>query len=433
MEAIHRGAARSGFRSLPQWQRVALVALAVIVAIQVGAVGVRRHRGKIGDFDVNREFGRRFLTHENLYGGGSFNYMPAAAMAHAPLAIGPPSVAIGARYLVAVLCLVAIFRMLTAMTRDQLSAARMNAVGISLVTTGLALHYLHRDFDDGGPHVILLAMAVAGIYWAWRGREAIAAGWFGLVIVLKMTPALLLPYFLWKRRWRLFAYTALATVLWIVLPAAWMGPAAWWSHQKQWNDMAFGIGVGRHDPMRIANEVRIQNQALRPAVKRIFVEYPPEHPNYLGHALDAPLIKLSEGKAEHVATVVMGLIAAACAWKSRRAFFGPRDPRWLLETSGVLVLMVLFSPVTWLQHVVFIIPGLFLLCVDWFSGRRWPAWARILMGLYLLFSLVLNREILGRPTYMAVLSFYTHTLAMLIVLTLLLALEPTAREPAKPV
>src|SRR5258707_1271040 len=82
----------------------------------------------------------------------------------------------------------------------------------------------NRDFDDGGPNVILLAILLGGVYCIWQGRDIMGAFWLGLAIAVKITPGLVLPYFLWKGCWRAAAYTTATTVLWILLPAVWMGP-----------------------------------------------------------------------------------------------------------------------------------------------------------------------------------------------------------------
>jgi len=51
------------------------------------AVIAQRRSEHPGDFDVSREFGRRFLTGEDLYAGGlHYPYMPSAAMWFSPLA-----------------------------------------------------------------------------------------------------------------------------------------------------------------------------------------------------------------------------------------------------------------------------------------------------------------------------------------------------------
>ena len=48
------------------------------------------------------------------------------------------------------------------------------------------------------------------------------------------------------------------------------------------------------------------------------------------------------------------------------------------------------------------------------------------MSLYVAFSLILTREIIGRERYMVLLAYHTQTLCMLIVLAIVLWLRPRA-------
>lgn len=127
-------------------------------------------------------------------------------------------------------------------------------------------------------HLILLGILIAGIYSIWQGREKLGAMWFGLVIALKVTPALFLLFFLWKRRWRLAGYTAMATICWILLPALYMGPSWWWSQQREWTQVAVGSILGHESPATRSNEQQVRNQSLQQTLLRYLVTIPEDHP-----------------------------------------------------------------------------------------------------------------------------------------------------------
>lgn len=407
-------------------KRRLLVGLLLLVAI-IGHFCVIAHRRAKhgGDFNVNREFGRRFLAGQSLYDDGlCFNYMPTAALYWAPLAMVPADVGIVLRYLVAVGCLVFIFRALLRMVDYEHRKLAPHWRGLVGLTMLLGLHYVIRDLDDGGPNIILLAIFVAGIYAAWLGRTAAASLWFGLAIAVKMTPALFVPFFLWKRRWALAAGTTLASVAWIALPAAWMGPQDWWHHQQQWNQMATSL-VGESDAQRAENELRVQNQSLVPAVTRFLVAYDADHPLSAGLEWSPVLVHLSPAIAGRVAQAVALVLLALCCWRGRTAAAPRRDSAWLCETSGVLILMLLLSPVTWLQHMVYALPAMLLIVTQSRVLGGLPRGARWMLAAYVVMSLVLNREVLGREAYLVLLSLHMHTACMLILLTLLLWLRPT--------
>lgn len=412
--------------ALAPWKRVVLIVALVSVVVH-GSIGAYRRTQKIGDFDVHRAFGQRFLEHEYLYeNAGCYNYMPISAMYYSPLALVSPSVGTLLRYAVAVVALAMTLVMLRRMVGHDHPAVSAKAFLIGTLTVVLGLHYVMRDLDDGGPHLILLAMLVGGIYCAWLGRDLLAAGWFGLAIALKMTPGLLLPFLVWKRRWRLAALSTAATCAWIVLPAVWMGPASWWRHQQEWNDVALSVFADDPEALRDDNELRVQNQTLKLLALRALVNYPEGHPLWLEHPAFVSPVDLDPELAGRLANLGLLLVTGTCAWLSRRGYASRQDPRWLLEMSGVLILMLLLSPVTWLQHVVFVLPALYLIVAQDQAIARLPRWGRIAMWAYIAMSLGLNREFLGRENYLLLLSYQMHTVCLLIVLAMLLILRPTA-------
>jgi hypothetical protein len=399
-----------------KWQRIIfLVCCFGILAhltVTVGRVGK-----KIGDYDVNREFGRRFLAGEYLYEDGQcFNYMPTSALYWAPLALVPPRVGMGLRYGAALICLALTIRMLRRMVFSRERPESEKSWAVTWVSLILAVHYLIRDFDDGGPYVILLAILVGGIYCFCHRREKLGAFWLGLGIAVKITPGLFLPFLIWKRQWRFAGYTCMAVVGWILLPALWMGPASWWRHQQEWNQVALSVFRDSPDGQREDNEQRVQNQALKPALMRYLVSYPEGHSLRLAHAGYVDFLNWSPAATNRAANLVfLGLWGLLC-WRSRCAWKGLESRAILGEIAGLLLLVLLFSPVTWLQHFVFALPAIYWIVAEHQTEAR--AMTRWLLGCYIVLALVMNRELLGRENYLLLLSYHTHTICLLVLFAL---------------
>ena len=342
----------SWLRSRTRMERIVIAACFVVVVTQ-WVVIMHRRATHVGDFDVSREFGRRFLAREDLYAGGlHYPYMPVAAMYFSPLALIDPTVGLALRYGVALGCLWLTLHLLHTMVRKRSAAVASHELTIGALSVLLASHYIIRDLDDGGPHLILLAMLVGGIYSAWKGRDYRAAAWFGLATALKAPAALFVPFFLWKGRWRLAIATVFAASCWIVLPAVWMGPSSWWSHQREWAQVVVGSLTGNRIAVAEDSELRVQNEAFKPVLMRYLTTY------------------VSSTSASAAATVaVLGLIGA-CGWWARRRYRAPASPEWLLECSAVLILALLVSPVTWVQHMVLVLPALYLIVAEDRGIRR---------------------------------------------------------------
>jgi hypothetical protein len=413
----------SWFLSLSRWRRVVVACFALLLVVHLVAI-LHRRTHQEGDFDVHRRFGQGFLERLPLCGGGCFNYMPISAMYYAPLAMAPAQVTFLGRYVVALICLWLTLKWLMELLPASLSSQkRFQIVTLTLL---FSLKYIIRDLDDGGPHLIYLCMLVGGMTWARRGQELAAGLSFALAIVLKMTPGLLLPYLAWKRRWRLLATTTAAMAALIVLPSLWLGPSLWWSCQKQWNEVAFCVFSGKEHSGMEENDLRVQNQSLKMALLHPLVVYPAGHPLH-GASEILSVFNLPRQQARMLVNLIMAGLLGFFWLRTRQAGSGKGAAVMPVELAGLFLLMVLFSPVTWLQHLVFAIPAVFSILAD----ERPKPWAvRIALGVYLVLALILNREMLGRERYLFLLACHIHTVAMLILLGLVLRLRARPREIA---
>ena len=399
--------------SRPWVQRSLLIACFVAVAAHGYAITYLREF-HYRDFDVHREVGRRFLAGEYLYTYGFCHpYMPSAALFFAPLALFDRGIGLALRYTTAVACLCLTLFLLYRIVRAWSEVTPPEGFWISAVTLLLAFQFILQDLDDGGPHLILLAILTAGVYSVWQGHEKLGALWFGLATALKVAPALFLPFFLWKRQWRLVGYTTIASACWIILPMIWMGPESWWSHQREWTQVAAGSFLNQEMSITMQNEQRVRNQSLRQALMRYLVTFPEDHPLRRDDPGYVPVLNLPVPTAKIVIiAVTLSLLVSFC-WLTRRPFKGQGDPAWLRESSAVMILALLLSPVTWVQHLVWLVPALYLIVVEARSNRGLGNPATIALGAYVVLAVVLNYELLGRQNFAVVLSYHPYTVAML--------------------
>jgi hypothetical protein len=79
-------------------------------------------------------------------------------------------------------------------------------------------------FNLGQPNLMLLAMVLAGLVLLQDGREWSAGAMFALATALKAFPVAVLPYLLWRRRWRAAgSMVALTAALLVLAPAPFRG------------------------------------------------------------------------------------------------------------------------------------------------------------------------------------------------------------------
>lgn len=374
------------------------------------------------DIDIHREIGRRFLSGEYLYANDyCYMYLPTTGIYFAPLLLLERNPSLVLRYAVAVGCLVLttmlFHRMLCGPSKSKSWSSLLVGVGAGALT----LQFILNDLDDGGPHLILLGILTGGIYAIWVGRERLGAALIGLGIVLKITPGLFVLLFLWKRQWRLACYTVLAVVLWIVLPVLYMGPVSWWDHHVEWTQNAVLSVLDRQAEGRQENELQKANLSLRHTMLRYLVTYPKSHLLRQVDRAYKPVLDLPSPVANGIVGVAaLGLIGAF-AWSSRRPFEGPGDSSWARDCAGTLMLALFFSPITWDQHLVWMIPAacVVVAAAARVSGRVSRA-GYAMIAVYIVLTMVLNYEVVGSARWEALKSYHHLGFAMLILFGLLL-------------
>ena len=373
------------------------------------------------DIDIHREIGRRFLSGEYLYGNDyCYAYLPTAGLYFAPLTLMGRNESLALRYMVAVGCLA-----VTALLFHRMVYGIDESKGRSLLLAGvgavaLTFQFILNDLDDGGPHLILLGILTCGIYAIWVGREWVGAVLFGLGIALKITPALFVLLFLWKRQWRVAFYTVLAAIFWIVLPAVHMGPTSWWEHQTEWTRNAALSLLDQQMVGRQENEQQKANLSLRHTLMRYLVTYPESHLLRQVDSAYKPVLDLPPRAATLiVVSVTLGLLGLF-AWSSRESFQGPGDTAWPRDCAGVMILALLLSPITWDQHLVWLMPAAFIVVAAARTNGGLSYAGNVMLGVYVLLTMILNYEVLGRVRWEVLKSYHHLGIAMLILFGLLL-------------
>ena len=84
-----------------------------------------------------------------------------------------------------------------------------------IVTVLLSLRPIIGDLHHGNVNLFILFLVVAALA-AFRSRRDLLSGLLlGLAVACKVTPALFIPYFLWKRQWRVLAGCAAGLLLFL--------------------------------------------------------------------------------------------------------------------------------------------------------------------------------------------------------------------------
>jgi len=324
-----------------------------------------------------------------------YNYPnpPIMALLLYPFAKLPPVVAAMAWFYVklalALLSLYWVFRLVESPERPFPFLAQV-------VTVALVLRPIMGDLQHGNVNLLILFLVVACLYAYRAGYDLLAGVVLGLAIACKITPALFVPYFFWKRSWGVLGGTVVGLALFFwpgFVPASILGWEQNQDHLRGWYD-------GMVRPYVVEGKVTSEqvNQSLPGLVFRMFT-HSPSTSTWENDTVYVPLtyhnvLDLSPAAAKGIVQGAMALfvllIALTC-WTPTR----PRQG-WRLsaEFSLVVLGMLLFSERTWKHHAVtLLLPFAVLayLLVEGLPGRAYRWWiGGVLAAAMLLIALTSN-------------------------------------------
>jgi alpha-1,2-mannosyltransferase len=311
--------------------RIAIIVGLALAALAFDAVFAARH----GFFDLNVYYGAinywahghgqlyDFIREGSTYG---FTYPPFAAIAMLPMAV----VSWPAAIVLASLATAAA----TALVVWWLVGTRGWFVFGVIMALLIAFEPLRETFLFGQVNMLLVAIVAADLLFAVAGKKKWAGVGIGLATAVKLTPGLFIVYLLVTKRFKA-AFVAMATAAGVTLLAAAIAPD---EAREFFTSALFATD-------RVGSLSFVSNQSLRGLVARL----DPAHP--------ATLLWL---------VMAVGVLAVWVIRSRRAAALG--DEKASLALTGLVSCLV--SPVTWVHHLVWLIPALLLL-VD--RGRVWLA------------------------------------------------------------
>ncbi|MEE1798527.1 glycosyltransferase 87 family protein [Streptomyces sp. JV176] len=296
------------------------------VAVYYGAVDDWVHGGRIYDY----------LKPGTRYG---FTYPPFAAVAMAPMALVSWPVAVATSIALSAVASALLLHWLAVPVVRRALAARTRAAGeegkeaaghewFTLTVVGCLFALLEpvRDtFSFGQVNLVLVALVLADARLLATGRGRYAGIGIGLATAVKLTPGLFVVYLLITGR-RRQAAIATATAGGATLLAALVDPAAsraFWTDALWHTDRVGALGY-------------VSNQSLQGVLARL----QPDHPS----------------RALWAACVLV--VLAVWAYRARAAVRAG-DDRAGFALTGLAACLV--SPVTWVHHLVWLIPALIVL------------------------------------------------------------------------
>jgi alpha-1,2-mannosyltransferase len=290
-------------------------------AVRHGFFDLRVYYGALNHWvDGNGEL-YDYLLPGTKYG---FTYPPFASLTMLPMAYVGWHLAIGISMLLTVGAALAVIYWLVEPMARRHGWSPWFVLGIA-AALAVAFEPMRETFLFGQVNAILLVLVAADVLFLVRYNRSIAGVGIGLATAIKLTPGIFIIYLIITKRFRA-AFVASGTVMAATVLAGAVAPD---SSRIFWTDALFNTS-------RVGEYSFVSNQSLKGVVHR----WDPDQPSTLAWA----------------ALVLLTL--AVWAWRSRAAARRGDEAMGLALTG---IVGVLISPITWVHHLVWVLPAMILL------------------------------------------------------------------------
>ncbi len=376
------------------------------------------------DFEISWKCARAALAGEDVYAieGGGYTYLPPFYVVTAPLGLLPlvPAAILWHAIKCAVLAwvFVALWRMLAPHSH------RHRALALAVAAAGAA-RALSGDLQLGQTNTFVLAfLTLAASAFATR-RDFLAGAAVACATLIKVTPAIFLLYFFWKRSTRaLPGAAAVLIVLGGALPALYFGPAQTADLYRRFHERIVAPTLDQ-SALRRADR-SMAGQSLAPILHRYLT---PMYATTADRAQDERLrINFASLDERTVAWLVLAaqiaLVLAMLALTPRRRRECPDGARVLLEAGLVAAAMLLAAPYARKAHFVTAALAFAGCASAALSARARTAGAAIAVAA--LITGITSPEVLGRQLADRIEAYGPFTAATLILFAVAAALLRSA-------
>lgn len=334
----------------PRQFSIALALVIVVVSLQytIKIVDVRNGRQDRSAILRWREQLLQLDSGENIYQKFTYPNPPIMALMLRPLADLPPIAGALTWYYLKVVLTVLAFAAIIRIVSSASEPFPPWAIGLAVL---LSLRPVIGDLTHGNVNLLIMFLVVVSVF-AFRSGWDISAGVvLALAIACKVTPALFVAYYLWKRAWRTLIGCAVGLVLFfLVIPGLSLGWSENWEYLTSWGQnmvlpyVVGGVVTSDHP-----------NQSLPGVIYRLFTESP-AFSTYINDVY-TPVeylnwLSLSPRAASWLVKLCMAFFVGVVALTCRTPLSARRDWRLAAEASIVIVGMLLFSERTWKHHCV---------------------------------------------------------------------------------
>lgn len=351
----------------------------------------------MSDFGVCYKNGRRILDGETLYrisdGHLQFKYAPISALFYASLALLPWEVA---KIIWYYLELILLFSVLW-ISYKLLPSPRRGPVLVLLPATLVLLKFIGRELELGQVNILILFILILMIAEVIRRKDATAGVLWGISLFFKPYALVFLPYFILKKRFKIVLAGGAVVLAGLLLPALNFGFQGNWIVLREW------VSTLSHSTPELM--AAGDTSSLYAFLWKVL----PGHPD-----LWIKILWL-------VAGLAVGLLFLGMMRQGKKLALEVPE---VLETSFLMILIPLFSPLGWFYNYLYSVLAIILLIQA--LPKFPPLWKYALIADLIIIGATL-REVLGKDLF----HFYTRKSLVVVNYLIVLAALAYARWDRK--
>ncbi len=288
------------------------------------------------DFRVYYATAQRFLAKEDIYARPDesitpFKYSPMFAMLISPLAFIPQKTASLVFFTISFVLLIIICRLAKRLIFEEDTSFK-NKVLFYFLPVLFTSRFILAVLDSGQVNIMILALVIAGFYFARKEKNILSAALIALSFMFKYTSVILLPYFVFRKKIKLALLVIIFTILYCLLPALYVGPQKQMNYLKEWLPSISETSLDK------GSWYDTKNQSLYSLILRSLSKDSPYK----------PLANLDFNQALALSAILGGLIYLFILISRGNA-------GQTLDYSLLLICMALFNPNAWLVNFSFLL------------------------------------------------------------------------------
>lgn len=295
-----------------------------------------------GDLESYLRASKRIIENEPLYVQEvvAYIYPPLLAFILIPLTLIPPYIVKVIWFFLNIFLIYLSFKLLL----NTIDQKNINIFTLSFFSIFFTLRFFMDNSNLGQINIVILFLCGLTLYFFTLRKDFLAGIFLASAIVIKVTPIFLLFYFVFKREFKLSFYTLSSLIFFLLIPSLSLGFTGNIDALIQYKDIVQNIYDSTH-----------LNQSLYNTIIHFLSPVP------LWNDMKINIANLSEYQIKKVIYTIFGIISIIFAFIFRKKIKRD-DANILLEYSMVIVLMLLFSPVSRKAHfVILLIPHFFYL------------------------------------------------------------------------